>query len=67
MVERLCSDDLRQAGKNIEFLADPTLAKCGSGAPPYGRELRFGLIDRLSRRYPRMVFHLVTGSGDAAP
>ena len=28
-------DDLRQGVKNIEFLADPRLGKCGSEAPPF--------------------------------
>ena len=55
-------DELRQGVKDIEFLADP-----GAG------ELRIGcseqaaagpvlaVIDRLTRRHPRMVFDVVTG------
>jgi len=57
-------DELRQGIKDVEFLADPT-----SG------ELRFGCaeamadtfvpiaIDRLTRKYPRLSFHVLTAAG----
>jgi DNA-binding transcriptional LysR family regulator len=54
--------ELRQGVKNIEFLADPA-----SGQVRIGSTLTLGatfvsvVIDRLSRRYPRIMFHLVTG------
>jgi DNA-binding transcriptional LysR family regulator len=59
-------DDLRQAAKNIEFLADPAAGEVRIGCTPL---LAAGfvstLIDRLSRRYPRIVFHVVTGYVEA--
>src|SRR5262244_3689272 len=52
-------DDLRRGIKNIEFLADPTAGevRIGTGhllAPTFVSSV----VDRLSRQYPRMVFHL---------
>jgi len=54
-------DALRQGVKNIELLADPAAGevRIGSGfhlAPSFVS----AAVDRLSRRYPRIVFHLVT-------
>ena len=53
-------DDLRQAVKNIEFLADPTAGQTRIGSNPF---LASGfvatVVDRLSRRYPRMAFQIV--------
>jgi DNA-binding transcriptional LysR family regulator len=55
-------DDLRQAVKNIEFLADPAAGEVRIGCTPLlATSFVSAVIDRLSRRYPRMVFHLVTG------
>jgi len=55
-------DDLRQAVKSIEFLADPTAGELPIGCTPLlVASFVSAVIDRLSRRYPRMVFHLVTG------
>ena len=54
-------DDLRQALKNIEFLADPTAGEVRIGSnPPVAASFVTAVIDRLSRRYPRIAFHLVT-------
>ena len=54
-------DDLRQAVKNIEFLADPTAGEVRIGSnPPLAASFVSAVVDRLSRRYPRIVFHLVT-------
>jgi len=54
-------DDLRQAVKNIEFLADPTAGEVRIGSnPPVAASLVPTVIDRLSRRHPRITFHLVT-------
>jgi DNA-binding transcriptional LysR family regulator len=54
-------DELRQGVKNLEFLADPQAGEVRIGS---GHNLMAGfvsaVVDRLSRRYPRMVFHLVT-------
>ena len=55
-------DNLRQAVKNIEFLADPTAGEVRIGCTPLlATSFVSAVIERLSRRYPRMVFHLVTG------
>ena len=53
-------DELRQAVKNIEFLADPAAGEVRIGsAPPLAASFVSAVIDRLSRRHPRIVFHLV--------
>jgi DNA-binding transcriptional LysR family regulator len=55
-------DDLRQAVKNIEFLADPAAGEVRIGSSAIlAASFVSALVDRLSRRYPRIVFHLVTG------
>jgi DNA-binding transcriptional LysR family regulator len=55
-------DGLRQAVKNIEFLADPTAGEVRIGSSAFlAASFVSTVIDRLSRRYPRIVFHLVTG------
>src|ERR1700732_3841565 len=60
-------DDLRQAVKNIEFLADPTAGEVRIGCPSFlAASFVPGVVDRLSRRYPRIVFHLVTSPPETA-
>lgn len=55
-------DDLRQGVRNIAFLADPTAGEVRIGSTPFlAASFVSALIDRLSRRYPRITFHLVTG------
>jgi DNA-binding transcriptional LysR family regulator len=55
-------DDLRQAVKNIEFLADPTAGEVRIGSSALlAASFVSAVVDRLSRRYPRIVFHIVTG------
>ena len=55
-------DDLRQAVKSIEFLADPTAGEVRIGCTPLlAASFVSAVIDRLSRCYPRMAFRLVTG------
>jgi DNA-binding transcriptional LysR family regulator len=55
-------DDLRQGVKNIEFLNDPTAGDVRIGSiAPLATSFVSAVIDRLSRRYPRIGFHLVTG------
>jgi DNA-binding transcriptional LysR family regulator len=55
-------DDLRQALKNIEFLADPTAGEVRIGSSALlAAGFVSAIVDRISRRYPRIVFHLVTG------
>jgi DNA-binding transcriptional LysR family regulator len=54
-------DELKQGVKNIELLADPGAGEVRIGSSPYVAELFVSaIIKRLSRRYPRIVFHLVT-------
>lgn len=55
-------DDLRQGVKNIAFLADPAAGELRIGTTTFlAASFVSALVDRLSRRYPRIVFHLVTG------
>ena len=59
-------DDLRQAVKNIEFLADPTSGDVRIGCTPIlAASFVSAVVDRLSRRYPRVVFHVATGEAVA--
>jgi len=53
-------DELRQGVKEIEFLADPTAGEVRIGSTiPLAAGFVAAVIDRLSRRYPRIVFHIV--------
>jgi len=53
-------DDLRQGVKNIEFLADPTAGEVRIGAASsLAASFVSSVIERLSRRHPRIVSHLV--------
>ena len=55
-------DDLRRGVKDIEFLANPTAGEVRIGCNPFlAAGFVSAVVDRLSRRYPHMVFHLVTG------
>ena len=55
-------DDLRQGVKNIALLADPAAGELRIGTTTFlAASFVSALVDRLSRRYPRIVFHLVTG------
>jgi DNA-binding transcriptional LysR family regulator len=54
-------DDLRQAVKKIEFLADPMAGEVRVGCTPIlAATFAPAVVDRLSQRYPRIVFHFVT-------
>jgi DNA-binding transcriptional LysR family regulator len=58
-------DELRQAVKNIEFLADPTAGEVRIGCnPPLATSFVPAVVNRLSRRYPRIVFHLVAAQAE---
>ena len=51
--------------QNIEFLADPTAGEVRIGSiVPLAASFVSAVIDRLSRRYPRIVFHLVATDAD---
>ena len=55
-------DDLLQGMRNIAFLADPTAGELRIGTTTFlAASFVSALVDRLSRRCPRIVFHLVTG------
>ena len=58
-------DELKQGVKNIEFLADPTAGEVRIGSIPPLVGFGSAVIDRLSRRHPRIVFRLVTGRIEA--
>jgi DNA-binding transcriptional LysR family regulator len=59
-------DDLRRALKTIEFLADPTAGEVRIGSSALlAASFVSALVDRLSRRHPGIVFHLVTGHVEA--
>jgi|SRR5712671_1403188 len=52
-------DDLHQAVKNIEFLADPTAGSVRIGCSQFlTTTLVSAVVDELSRRYPRIVFDI---------
>jgi DNA-binding transcriptional LysR family regulator len=52
-------DELKQAVKHIEFLADPTAGEVRVGATVVvGTSVIAAAVDRLSRQYPRISVHL---------
>jgi DNA-binding transcriptional LysR family regulator len=58
-------DELRQCVKEIEFLADPTAGDVRIGSIiPLAASFASAVIDRLSRRHPRIAFQLVSGTVD---
>ena len=59
-------DELRQGVKDIEFLADPTAGEVRiGGTTPLLASFVSAVIDRLHRRYPRMVFSVTMTNADA--
>jgi DNA-binding transcriptional LysR family regulator len=59
-------DDLRQAVKNVKFLADPTAGEVRIGCNRFlAASFVSAVIHRLSRQYPRVVFHIVTALVEA--
>jgi DNA-binding transcriptional LysR family regulator len=58
-------DDLRQTVKSIEFLTDPTAGEVRIGSNPFvAASFVSAVVDRLSRRYPRMVFDVAAEQVD---
>src|SRR3954467_7542787 len=52
-------DELRQGVKDIESLADPTVGEVRIGTtPPLSASFVSTVIERLGKRYPRIVFHV---------
>jgi DNA-binding transcriptional LysR family regulator len=55
-------DELRQGVKEIELIADPQAGEVRiGGTPATAVGIVAAVIDRLSRKYPRISFHVVTG------
>jgi len=58
-------DELRQAVKNIEHIADPASGDVRIGSShALGASFVSAVIDKLSRRYPRIVFHVMATQFD---
>jgi DNA-binding transcriptional LysR family regulator len=56
-------EELRQGIKDIEFLSDPAAGEVRIGSTDaLAASFVSAVIDRLSRRYPRISFHVVTGT-----
>ena len=59
-------DELRQSVKEIEFLADPSAGElCIGSTEATAAGLLSAVIDRLSRRYPKLVFKMEIGNASA--
>jgi len=55
-------DELKHGVQDIDFLADPEAGELRIGSSAAQAEgIVLAVIDRLSRRYPRVVFHVVQG------
>jgi DNA-binding transcriptional LysR family regulator len=58
-------DELRQGVKDIESLADPTVGEVRIGTtPPLSASFVSTVIERLGKRYPRIVFHVAIHGGE---
>ena len=58
-------DELREGVKDIEFLVDPTAGDVRIGCNPIvATGFVSAVVDRLSRRWPRIVFHVVARPGE---
>ena len=58
-------DELRQGIKDIEFLADPTAGEVRIGTtPPLAASFVSAVVDRLAKRYPRIMFHVMVEEDD---
>jgi DNA-binding transcriptional LysR family regulator len=59
-------DELRRTVESIEFLADPAAGEVRVGTiPPIAASFGSAVIDRLSRRHPRIMFNLHTAQSEA--
>jgi len=59
-------DELRQTVKNVEFLANPEIGEVRIGCDlSQAATFVTAVVDRFSRRYPRMLVHVVTPERDA--
>jgi DNA-binding transcriptional LysR family regulator len=58
-------DELRQGVRDIEFLSDPTIGEVRvASTAPLAASFVSGVIDRLSKLYPRMVFYPTVGDAE---
>jgi DNA-binding transcriptional LysR family regulator len=58
-------DELRESVKDIEFLVDPTAGEVRIGCNPMlATGFVTAVVDRLSHRLPRIVFHVVARPGE---
>ena len=56
-------DELRESIKEIEYLTDPTAGELRIGAhEPVAAGLLAATIERLSRKHPRIIFHVTTSN-----
>lgn len=63
---RAVFDDLRQTLKDIEFLADPTAGEVRIGCNSIlATSFVSAVIERLSQRYPKIVFHFTIAPNEA--
>jgi DNA-binding transcriptional LysR family regulator len=53
-------DELKQSVRDIEFLANPLVGEVRIGCPESHAFISSAIIDRLSRRYPDVVVHVIT-------
>jgi DNA-binding transcriptional LysR family regulator len=59
-------DELRQGFEDIDFLADPTAGELRLACTEaVATAIIAPLVERLTQRYPRMSFHVVTGGFEA--
>ena len=59
-------DDLRQAVRSIEFLADPTAGEARVGCNAHmASNFIAAVIARLSQRYPRIIFNVIATQPEA--
>jgi DNA-binding transcriptional LysR family regulator len=55
-------DELKQSVQDIEFLSDPGAGElCIGTSPAQAEGFVFSVLDRLTRRYPRIVVQIVLG------
>jgi len=58
-------DDLRRGVQEIEFLADPTAGELRLGCSDWAAGPVGVAVDRMSRRYPRITFDIVSAAAPA--
>src|SRR4051794_38257651 len=55
-------DELKQGIQDIEFLSDPDAGELYLGSSPAMSEgIVLAVVEKLSRKYPRVVFHVAPG------